>query len=165
MAAQVVIMARKWAARTPVPYEELESAAWLGAIKAVDKYNPTRAKLQTFAERKITGEILDYLRSLDVLSRRHRQQVKGSDWVPVHVDPEPLSLIDPDRSIDVVEAMHTVDELTRRAKLSGRQAYVIERFYFDGVRPKDIAIELGCHQSRVGKLKTQALKLLRKKAA
>lgn len=158
-------MARKWAARTPVPYEELESAAWLGAIKAVDKYNPARAKLQTFAERKIKGEILDYLRSVDPLSRRHRKEVKESGWVPVHVDPEPLSLIDPDRSIDVVEAMHAVDELTRRAKLTDRQALVIERFYFDGVRPKDIAVELGCHYSRVGQLKAQALKLLRKKAA
>lgn len=158
-------MARKWAARTPVPYEELESAAWLGAIKAVDKYNPTRAKLETFAERKIKGEILDYLRSIDVLSRSHRKEVKGTGWMPIHLDPEPLNLADPDRSISLVEAMHTVEALTRRTKLTTRQAYVIERFYYDGVPAKDIAIELGCQYSRVAQLRTQALKLLRKKAA
>lgn len=165
LAAQVVLLARKWAARTPVPYEELESAAWLGAIKAVDKFNPARASLQTFAARRITGEILDYLRSIDPVSRRVRKETKGSHWEPVHVEADTVTLVDPDRSVAVVEAMHTVDELTRRAKLTGRQAYVIERFYYDGVRPKDIAIELGCHQSRVGQLKTQALKLLRTKAA
>lgn len=158
------MLARKMSKRVPVPFEELESAAWLGAIGAVDRYNPSRGKLQTFADRRIRGAMLDYCREVDPLSRRHRREVQGSGWAPVHVELDP-ALVDLDRMHEVIDARQTVDVLTRRARLSERQAYVIERFYFDGVRPVEIARELGCHQSRVGQLRAEALKQLRKKAA
>jgi RNA polymerase sigma factor for flagellar operon FliA len=43
-------------------------------IQAVDRYDPERrVQLKTLAEHRIRGAILDYLRSLDPLSRQVRQ--------------------------------------------------------------------------------------------
>lgn len=165
LATQVVMLARKMAGRVPVPFEELESAAWLGAIAAVDRFNPSRGQLQTIAAHRIRGAMLDYCRQVDPLSRLHRREVKGSAHAPVHVEPDRTQ---PDgraeQELQAIDARVSVEGLTRRARLTKRQAFVIQRYYFDGVKSNEIARELGAHQSRAGQLKTEALKRLRRVA-
>lgn len=57
--------------------QDLNSAATVGLIHAVDRFDPTRGVLfKTFAEQHIRGAILDELRSLDVLSRTMRDKYK-----------------------------------------------------------------------------------------
>lgn len=57
--------------------QDLNSAATVGLIHAVDRFDPERAVLfKTFAEQHIRGAILDELRSLDVLSRTMRDKYK-----------------------------------------------------------------------------------------
>ena len=59
-------------------YEDLVSQGLIGLIEAVDRFNPELgAHFNTYAVVKIRGKILDYLRSLDWLSRtaRHRSRV------------------------------------------------------------------------------------------
>jgi len=56
-------------------YEDLVNQGLLGLIEAVDRYDPTfNTQFSTYATFRIRGKILDYLRSLDWLSRtaRHR---------------------------------------------------------------------------------------------
>lgn len=56
-------------------YEDLVNQGLIGLIEAVDHYNPDfKTQFSTYATFRIRGKILDYLRSLDWLSRtaRHR---------------------------------------------------------------------------------------------
>ena len=56
-------------------YEDLVNQGLIGLIEAVDRYDPNfKTQFSTYATFRIRGKILDYLRSLDWLSRtaRHR---------------------------------------------------------------------------------------------
>ncbi|MEP0548567.1 MAG: FliA/WhiG family RNA polymerase sigma factor [Rhodothermales bacterium] len=55
-------------------WEDLEGAGLLGLMQALDTYDPGRgAQFVTHAYRRIQGALIDYLRSIDVLSRDKRQ--------------------------------------------------------------------------------------------
>ncbi len=55
---------------------DLEGAGLLGLLQALDTYDPDRGALfVTHAYRRIQGALVDYLRSIDVLSRGKRQQM------------------------------------------------------------------------------------------
>jgi RNA polymerase sigma factor FliA len=56
-------------------YEDLVSQGLLGLIEAVDRFNPSFwAQFRTYAVVRVRGKILDYLRTLDWLSRTERQR-------------------------------------------------------------------------------------------
>ncbi len=56
-----------------VSYDEICSAAFDGLIEAVEAYNPERkAKFETFCQQRISGAVMDWLRSLDPQSRTVR---------------------------------------------------------------------------------------------
>ncbi len=55
-------------------WEDLEGAGLLGLMQALDSYDPDRgAQFSTHAYRRVQGALVDYLRSIDVLSRDKRQ--------------------------------------------------------------------------------------------
>lgn len=57
--------------------DDLLGYGCIGLIEAVDRYNPQQAcSFETFAVNRIRGEILDFLRSRDFLSRTTRTRVK-----------------------------------------------------------------------------------------
>ncbi len=57
-------------------WEDLESAGLLGLMQALDTYDPERgAQFVTHAYRRVQGSLIDYLRSIDVLSRGKRQKM------------------------------------------------------------------------------------------
>ena len=56
-----------------VSYDEICSAAFDGLIEAVEAYDPARlAKFETFCQQRISGAVMDWLRSLDPQSRTVR---------------------------------------------------------------------------------------------
>ena len=56
--------------------DDLEGAGLVGLVEALDKYDPgAGASFMTFAYLRVRGAIVDYLRSLDVLSNEKRKQV------------------------------------------------------------------------------------------
>ncbi len=56
-----------------ITYDEICSAAFDGLIEAVEAYDPSRqAKFETFCQQRITGAVMDWLRSLDSQSRTVR---------------------------------------------------------------------------------------------
>jgi RNA polymerase sigma factor for flagellar operon FliA len=56
-----------------VSYDEICSAAFDGLIEAVEAYDPNRkAKFETFCQQRISGAVMDWLRSLDPQSRTVR---------------------------------------------------------------------------------------------
>lgn len=57
--------------------DDLLGYGCIGLIEAVDRYNPQQAcSFETFAVNRIRGEVLDFLRSRDFLSRTTRTRVK-----------------------------------------------------------------------------------------
>jgi RNA polymerase sigma factor for flagellar operon FliA len=70
--SQAVRMMRKF--HRAVRYDELCSAGYEGLIQAVENYRPDRdTRFETFCQRRITGAVLDWLRSQDLQSRSVRQ--------------------------------------------------------------------------------------------
>lgn len=56
-----------------VTYDEICSAAFDGLIEAVEAYDPMhKAKFETFCQQRISGAVMDWLRSLDPQSRTVR---------------------------------------------------------------------------------------------
>ena len=77
--SQVNLIARRIHRRLPVRanLDDLVSSGIVGLISAIDHFNPAHsAKLETYAEYKIRGAIVDGLRGLDWGPRRLRQRAK-----------------------------------------------------------------------------------------
>jgi len=78
-AALVRYVAGRIAIRLPqhVCIEDLESAGIIGLIDAIDKFDPSKgARLETYAEIRIRGAILDELRSRDWLPKQVREKYR-----------------------------------------------------------------------------------------
>jgi RNA polymerase sigma factor for flagellar operon FliA len=76
---QARIVARQIHERLPesINLDDLISVGTIGLIAAIDRFDPSRnVKLETYAEYKIRGAILDSLRSLDWAPRRPRRRSK-----------------------------------------------------------------------------------------
>jgi RNA polymerase sigma factor for flagellar operon FliA len=76
-APQVKYLAHRLACRLPasVCLEDLISAGVLGLLDAIKKYDPTRAaSLKTYAEFRIQGAMLDYVREWDWVPRSVRDK-------------------------------------------------------------------------------------------
>jgi RNA polymerase sigma factor for flagellar operon FliA len=68
----------RWGLPKSVDMDELYSAAALGLIECLDKYDKTRnTSFATYVEYRVKGAILDALRGLDFLSRGDRSKVKA----------------------------------------------------------------------------------------
>lgn len=80
---QVELLARRQHRKRPqIELDDLISAGTIGLIQAVDRYDPSRnLKLKTFAEHRIRGAMLDYLRQLGPLPRTVREFQKRRDRV------------------------------------------------------------------------------------
>lgn len=74
-AGQVHTHAARLSRKLPaqISYDEICSAAFDGLIEAVEAYDPDRkAKFETFCQQRISGAVMDWLRSLDPQSRTVR---------------------------------------------------------------------------------------------
>ena len=80
-------------------YDDLEGAGLVGLIEALDGYDATRgARFMTFAYLRVRGALVDYLRSLDVLSadkrKRHAEAAETTEALRQETGAEP-----PDRDV------------------------------------------------------------------
>ncbi|MCG3136534.1 MAG: RNA polymerase sigma-D factor [Phycisphaerae bacterium] len=72
-----------------ITYDEICSAAFDGLIEAVEAYDPSRqAKFETFCQQRITGAVMDWLRSLDAQSRTVRTFEKRRNHAKERLDNE-----------------------------------------------------------------------------
>jgi RNA polymerase sigma factor for flagellar operon FliA len=71
--------ARQMARRVPasVKGDDLEGYGMIGLLEAIDRFDPDRGiPFEVFARLRVRGSIYDYLRTLDLLPRLARQQVR-----------------------------------------------------------------------------------------
>lgn len=113
-------------------YEDLVHQGLLGLIDAVDRYNPGfGTQFSTYATVRIRGKVLDYLRSIDWLSRTARHRSKSiqkaiqtlttasnvppneqqiSDYLGIDLDKVHQGLLDSNKIIVSLDALVNNDE-------------------------------------------------------
>ncbi len=113
-------------------YEDLVHQGLLGLIDAVDRYNPAfGTQFSTYATVRIRGKVLDYLRSMDWLSRTARHRSKSiqkaiqsltsktnippneqeiSDYLGIDLDKVHQGLLDSNKVIVSLDALISMDE-------------------------------------------------------
>lgn len=141
--------------------EDLRQQAWLGAIEAVDKFDPRRGvKLSTLADRLIAGRIIDCLRKVDPLTRADRKKVRAGEIEQPGRAPDALAT-SPAEFVEQTIATKTVRSLMEHAGLSERERQVIIARYFGGRTQAQLAAEFGVTQGAIGATQDRALKKLR----
>lgn len=77
----VLKVAKKIARRLPrqVEVDDLVGAGALGLVDAARKFDASRASFESYAELRIRGAILDYLRGLDFMPRSQRARARRID--------------------------------------------------------------------------------------
>ncbi|MES2136106.1 MAG: sigma-70 family RNA polymerase sigma factor [Pseudomonadota bacterium] len=152
--------------------DEMISAAWLGAIRAVDSFDEAQGhKLSTYASWKIASAMADYLRDLDPLTRNHRIAVTRGAAAPVFTlsaethgdEPGPLRRIPDDRAAcaqHALDARITLEAIEARARLQPRSLNIVRR-WAEGNLMREIGAEFGLAESRVSQICTRAIEQLR----
>ena len=123
---------------TQVSYDELRSAAYLGLVEAAAHYNPQENDcFPAYAVWRIIGAVRDYLRELSWGPRSN--PVKMTEVFEEHIFDQQIV----DRAgffEDVIRQLPTVNKT------------VLKLYYQEGVKIKEIADDLGVHQSRVSQI-------------
>jgi len=168
-----------------IEFDDLVNVGVIGLMKAIQKYNKDKAKFSTYAYIKIRGEILDYLRSLDILPRTVREKIKKEKPVE-EGKPVPLSntavMVSIERALSSDENFRIIDTLVSERDtpeeevikkdqkerllraielLSEKEKKVLQMLYFEERDLKSVAKEIGVSVSRVSQIKAEAVKKLK----
>jgi len=115
-----------------VSYDEICSAAFDGLIEAVEAYDPERkAKFETFCQQRISGAVMDWLRSLDPQSRTVRTFEKRKTMVR-----EALG-IDMEHSPSHAELARRMDMSLDRYDYLSRLSQLGKEVHFSAMEPPD----------------------------
>jgi RNA polymerase sigma factor for flagellar operon FliA len=162
-------------------HDDVESAAIIGLIDAVDRYDPDRGvPFEGYAGLRIRGAILDELRRLDERSRGDRQRART-----VAADTEPeigaygmtlsldLLLESGDRdwaAEDDAGDRYEHQDLRMRVEsalrcLPPRQREVLVRYYSESLTLRESAQKMGISEARACQLHGRAIQNLRRELA
>jgi RNA polymerase sigma factor for flagellar operon FliA len=165
-------LARRLRRRVPpcVTLDDLTSAGTIGLIKAVDRFDGSRGlKFRSYAQHRVMGAMLDFLREEDPLSRAERRRVRES--APVSNLPATISL--DQLPAPVVNRLVAIEDraayaLLVRAEirnirqcLSVRENRVIALLFESGWQNRQVAADLKVNESRVSQIKQRAISKLR----
>ncbi|MBM4421006.1 MAG: sigma-70 family RNA polymerase sigma factor [Chloroflexi bacterium] len=150
--------------------DDLESAAYVGLIQAIDRYDAGRGvPFEAYAALRIRGAVVDELRLVDDMTREERRiddeapergprtlsldslLASGFSWIS---DEEPESRIE-DR-----ELRGRVDAAIRA--LPERQRELVTRHYRGGRTLRACATQMGISQARASQLRQRAIENIRR---
>lgn len=162
--------------------DDVESAALIGLIDAVDRYDPARGvPFEGYAGLRIRGAILDELRRLDDHTRGERQRART-----VATDTEPeigaygmtlsldmlLETGDRDWAADDDDSTDQYDRQDLRIRVESalsclppRQREVLARYYGDSLTLRESAARMGISEARACQLHGRAIQNLRRELA
>jgi len=170
-----------------IEFDDLVNTGIIGLIKAIDKYNEGKAKFSTYAYIKIRGEILDYLRNLEIVPRSVKDKIKKEKEENESEYHVPLSntavIVSIDKAMsDDDDGYRLVDRLVSKRKtpeeevieldineklmaainkLNHNEKAILQMIYFEERDLKYIANKLNISVSRVSQIKAQAVVKLR----
>lgn len=169
--------ARRYPARLNF-YRDFMSAGWLGAIEAVDRFDPARnVPLTAWARIHVNNRIYDFVRHSDHLSRDHRKKVTRGEMPAI-----PLISIDATTTVFSRREQHTKDVLAVQPSvnshekavytrlmvqsfmdsLSPRHRKIFRQYYWEGMKMADIACEQGVLECRISQIIGACLRKARK---
>ncbi|WP_456464457.1 sigma-70 family RNA polymerase sigma factor [Persephonella sp.] len=168
-----------------IEFDDLVNVGVIGLMKAIKKYDKDKAKFSTYAYIKIRGEILDYLRSLDIVPRTVRDKIKKETpleegkTVPLSNTAVMVSIekaLSSDDSLKIVDTLVSEketpeEEVIREDQkekllqavnlLSEKEKKVLQMLYFEERDLKSVASEINVSVSRVSQIKAEAIKKLK----
>ena len=167
----VSVLAKHMAQRLPpsVTIDELISAGTIGLIKAARRFESERGlRFGTYARHRIRGEMLDFLRSLDPLSRGERRvrrectcsEATATTWVSLEMVLNEVSMMRSDDQAPM-DWISRAQIATARQYLSQSENRIIELSFYAGWKNREIAGHLGVSEGRVSQIRTSALLKLR----
>ena len=164
-------IAKRFQCRVPpcITLDDLVGAGMVGLIQAVDRFDNSRGpKFKTYAQHRIQGAMLDFLREEDPLSRAERRRVRESaglsaTWHGIEHVTVSLDQISLRRLAAPVQAGFPLCSEVREARrcLSARENHVIALLYDLGWQSREVAAELHVNESRVSQIKQRAISKLR----
>ena len=168
-----------------IEFDDLVNVGVIGLMKAIQKYDKDKAKFSTYAYIKIRGEILDYLRSLDIVPRTVRDKIKKEkpleEGKPVPVSNTAV-MVSIEKALSSDESLKIVDTLVSNREtpeeeviredqkekllqavnlLSEKEKKVLQMLYFEEKDLKSVANEIKVSVSRVSQIKSEAIKKLK----
>jgi len=170
-----------------IEFDDLVNTGMIGLMKAIERYDREQAKFSTYAYIKIRGEILDYLRSLEVVPRTMKEKIRKEEEANPDAKPLPLSnaavmlsmemaltvggtdyrlidtLVSKERTPEEeAESTDMIEKMrTAMQALNDKERSVLQMLYFEECEPKEAAQMLGISQSRVSQLKSMAISKLK----
>lgn len=153
-----------------VEYDDVEQAGHMGLIDAARRYDASaNASFVTFARFRINGEITDFLRRLDSVSRGRRAAInagEADEVVEVGLDAVGEMRATGPTPEEAMMAVNFSEQLRSLMDgLTGRQQTIIQRYYFDGVPMAKVAADMGCSEPNVSRIHKQIMETLRETPA
>ena len=162
--------------------DDLESAALIGLIDAVDRFDPDRGiPFEGYAALRIRGAVLDELRRVDDRSRDDRRRARAT--VAADVEPE-IGAYGQTLSLDLLletgdhdwaaeselDDRDDIDDLRWRVEtalrcLPPRQRELLSRYYGDSLTLRESAVKMGISEARACQLHGRAIQNLRRELA
>ena len=156
--------------------DDLESAALVGLIDAVDRFDPDRGvPFEGYATLRIRGAVLDEVRRVDDLGRADRrrqreaqaQGVEGSRIATVSLDDLIERGYGGEEQQDEVAERYEAEDLRMRVRsamacLPPRQREVLERYYGDSLTLREAGLRMGISEARACQLHGRAIQNLRR---
>ncbi len=167
-------------------FDDLVNTGIIGLMKAIDRYDERKAKFSTYAYIKIRGEILDFLRSLEIVPRSVKDKIKkehqNTDDLSIPLSNTAImvsiekAIYDKDPNLKLIDTLvskkaspeeqviqQDLKEKVLKAmeKLSDKEKAVLQMIYFEERDLKYISKELGISMSRVSQLKAIAIEKIK----
>ena len=148
-----------------VERDDLLAAGAFGLVESLRRNGGSEgASFEGYARTRIRGAVYDELRAQDWLSQRARRRVIEGDRAStcfVSLDEEP-ALPHAEDAGELIEARSELRALVAAMRgLPERERLVLCRHYFEGVRFRDIGVELGVSEPRISQIHARALDRLR----
>ena len=156
--------------------DDLESAALVGLIDAVDRFDPDRGvPFEGYATLRIRGAVLDEVRRVDELGRADRrrqreaqaQGVEGSYIATVSLDDLIEQGYGGEEQQDELAERYEAEDLRMRVRsamacLPPRQREVLERYYGQSLTLREAGQRMGISEARACQLHGRAIQNLRR---
>lgn len=124
-------------------YDEILSAAYFGLVQAAEKFNPIiNDNFNVYANFKIRSAIFDYFRETCQFSR--------------HINKPKISSIQ--EEIEQQKNSNTLEDLLE--ELPERNQKIIDLYYFQGYKLKEIAVFMKLNESRISQILSESKKHL-----
>lgn len=136
----------------------------------MDRFDASRGlKFKSYAQHRVMGAMLDFLRAEDPLSRTERSRIRRSDstaTLPVTISLDQLPAPVVNRLVGIED--HAVYAILLRSELgklrhclSARENRVIALLFESGWQNRQVAADLRVNESRVSQIKHRAIAKLR----